>query len=132
MCINRPEELAALKAAGALVRQVLEVMQLAVRPGISTSALDEIGAETMRRHGGRSAPALVYGFPGANCISINEEAVHGIPGERKLEAGDVVKLDVTIEKDGFMADAAVTVPVGEVSDEKRRLIACAERAFQKA
>lgn len=132
MSINRPEELAALKAAGVLVRLVLEAMRQAVRPGITTSQLDEIGAETMRRNGGRSAPALIYGFPGANCISINEEAVHGIPGERKLQEGDLVKLDVTIEKDGFMADAAVTVAVGEVSEEKRRLISCAERAFQKA
>lgn len=132
MSINRPEELAALKAAGVLVRLVLKAMRQAVRPGITTSQLDEIGAETMRRNGGRSAPALIYGFPGANCISINEEAVHGIPGERKLQEGDLVKLDVTIEKDGFMADAAITVAVGEVSEEKRRLIACAERAFQKA
>ena len=132
MSINRPEELAALRAAGILVRLILEAMQQAVRPGISTSELDEIGAETMRRNGGRSAPALVYGFPGVNCISVNEEAVHGIPGDRKLEEGDLVKLDVTVEKDGFMADAAVTVPVGEVSDEKRRLTGCAERAFQKA
>lgn len=132
MSINRPEELAALRAAGILVRQILEAMQQAVRPGISTIEVDEIGADTMRRNGGRSAPALVYGFPGANCISVNEEAVHGIPGDRKLEEGDLVKLDVTVEKDGFMADAAVTVPVGEVSEEKHRLIGCAERAFQKA
>ena len=132
MSINRPEELAALKAAGILVRQILEAMQQAVRPGISTSELDQLGAETMRRHGGRSAPALVYGFPGTNCISVNEEAVHGIPGDRKLEEGDLVKLDVTVEKDGFMADAAITVPVGQVSEEKHRLIGCAERAFQKA
>lgn len=132
MSINRPEELAALKAAGILVRLMLQAMQQAVRPGISTSELDEIGAETMRRNGGRSAPALVYGFPGVNCISVNEEAVHGIPGDRKLEEGDLVKLDVTVEKDGFMADAAVTVAVGQVSEEKHRLIGCAERAFQKA
>ena len=67
-----------------------------------------------------------------NCISVNEEAVHGIPGNRQLEAGDLVKLDVTVEKDGFMADAAITVPVGEVTDERQRLIACAVRAFEKA
>jgi methionyl aminopeptidase len=74
----------------------------------------------------------VYGFPGVSCISVNDEAVHGIPGQRALASGDLVKLDVTIEKDGFMADAAVTVPVGEVTEEKRRLVACAERAFAKA
>jgi methionyl aminopeptidase len=67
-----------------------------------------------------------------NCISLNEEAVHGIPGGRQLREGDLVKLDVTVEKDGFMADAAVTVPVGEVTEECQRLMACAERAFAKA
>jgi methionyl aminopeptidase len=66
------------------------------------------------------------------CISVNEEAVHGIPGTRKLQEGDLVKLDVTVEKDGFMADAAITVPVGAVSDEDERLVACAERAFDDA
>ena len=67
-----------------------------------------------------------------NCISVNDEAVHGIPGKRALRSGDLVKLDVTIEKDGFMADAAVTVPVGEVTEERRQLVECAERAFRKA
>jgi methionyl aminopeptidase len=67
-----------------------------------------------------------------SCISLNDEAVHGIPGKRALQQGDLVKLDVTVEKDGFMADAAVTVPVGEVSEERQRLMACVERAFAKA
>ncbi len=67
-----------------------------------------------------------------SCISVNDEAVHGIPGPRALEDGDLVKLDVTIEKDGFMADAALTVAVGEVTEERRNLMACAERAFAKA
>jgi methionyl aminopeptidase len=61
----------------------------------------------------------VYGFPGALCISVNEEAIHGIPGDRVICEGDLVKLDVTVEKDGFMADAAVTVAVGKVSEEKQ-------------
>ncbi|MFZ0953492.1 MAG: type I methionyl aminopeptidase [Candidatus Sulfotelmatobacter sp.] len=132
MSINGPEELTGMRAAGAVVCLVLEAMKSAVRPGITTAELDEVGAAMMRQHGARSAPALVYGFPGVNCISLNEEAVHGIPGGRKLRDGDLVKLDVTIEKDGFMADAAVTVPVGEITEECRRLVACAERAFAKA
>jgi methionyl aminopeptidase len=86
----------------------------------------------MREEGAQSAPALVYQFPGSSCISLNDEAVHGIPRERTLEEGDIVKLDVTVEKNGYMADAALTVPVGEISPEKQRLIACAERAFGKA
>src|SRR6266567_59458 len=132
MSITCPEELAALRAAGAIVRRMLEAMKLAVRPGVETAELDEVGAGVMREHGARSAPQLVYKFPGVNCISLNDEAVHGVPGERELREGDLVKLDVTLEKDGYMADAAITVPVGRVSPQAERLIACAERAFHKA
>jgi methionyl aminopeptidase len=130
--INGPDELEGMQAAGAVVRLMLEAMRDEVRPGITTAELDEVGASVMRRHGAQSAPALVYQFPGVSCISVNDEAVHGIPGPRALEDGDLVKLDVTIEKNGFMADAALTVPVGEVTEERRNLMACAERAFSKA
>jgi len=132
MSINGPEELAGMRVAGAIVRCMLEAMKKAVRPGVTTSELDEVGATVMRERGAQSAPQLVYKFPGVNCISLNEEAVHGIPGDRTVREGDLVKLDVTIEKDGFMADAAETVAAGEVSEENQRLIACAERAFTKA
>src|SRR5580658_1692799 len=132
MSITGPEELAGMRAAGVIVGLMLSAMKSAVREGITTGELDQVGADVMVQHGARSAPALVYKFPGVNCISVNEEAVHGIPGKRALERGDLVKLDVTVEKDGFMADAAVTVPVGEVTEERQRLVACAERAFAKA
>lgn len=132
MSINEPGELAGMRAAGDIVRFMLEAMRDQVRPGITTAELDEVGAGVMRHHGAQSAPALVYGFPGVSCISLNEEAVHGIPGKRALQQGDLVKLDVTIEKNGFMADAAFTVPVGEVTEERKKLVACAERAFAKA
>ena len=130
--ITTPEELERMRAVGAIVHRVLEEMKQAVKPGLTTAALDAIGDKVMRDQGAQSAPALVYRFPGRSCISLNDEAVHGIPGDRVLQEGDLVKLDVTVEKDGFMADAAVTVPVGTVSEEKARLVACAERAFQKA
>jgi len=130
--INGPEELQGMRAAGRVVRQMIEAMARAVRPGVTTAQLDKVGAEVMQQQGAKSAPALVYQFPGTSCISLNDEAVHGIPNDRAVREGDLVKLDVTIEKDGFMADAAVTVPVGAVSEESQRLIACAERAFTKA
>jgi len=114
------------------VRRVLEAMKRQVRPGITTGELDPIGAAVIQENGARSAPATVYNFPGANCISLNEEAVHGVPGARALQVGDLLKLDVTIEKDGFMADAAETVAVGKVTPEAERLMACARRAFEKA
>jgi methionyl aminopeptidase len=132
LSITTPEELEHLKAVGAVVYHVLDAMKQGVRPGVTTAELDAIGDKVMREEGAQSAPALVYQFPGSSCISLNDEAVHGIPRERKLEEGDIVKLDVTVEKNGYMADAALTVPVGEISPEKQRLIACAERAFGKA
>ncbi len=121
-----------MRAAGKVVRKMIEAMKQAVRPGVTTRELDEVGAEVMRQQGAKSGPRMVYQFPGTSCISLNDEAVHGIPGDRVVKAGDLVKLDVTIEKDGFMADAAVTVAVGEVPEASRRLIECAERAFEKA
>lgn len=132
MSINGPEELEGMRTAGHIVREMIAAMARAVWPGVTTAQLDKIGADVMEQHGAKSAPAMVYQFPGTSCISLNEEAVHGIPKDRAIGEGDLVKLDVTVEKDGFMADAAVTVPVGTVSEENQRLIACAERAFSKA
>src|SRR5260221_964176 len=128
MSIDGPHELEGMRAVGAVVRVMLEAMKNEVRPGITTAELDDVGAGVMRQHGAQSAPAMVYQFPGVSCISVNDEAVHGIPGPRALQDGDLVKLDVTIEKDGFMADATLSVPVGDVTEERQNLIACAERA----
>ena len=132
MSIQDEHDLESLRAVGRVVRQVLDAMKAEVRPGVSTRYLDEVGARVMEQNGARSAPSMVYKFPGASCISLNDEAVHGIPGDRRLSEGDLVKLDVTVEKDGYMADAAVTVPVGRVSRQAEQLIACAEQAFHRA
>jgi len=132
MSIQDEQELVHLKEVGRIVRQILDAMKAEVRPGVSTQYLDDVGARVMQANGARSAPQMVYKFPGANCISLNDEAVHGIPGDRELKEGDLVKLDVTVEKDGYMADAAMTVPVGRVSKQAEQLMLCAERAFHKA
>jgi methionyl aminopeptidase len=133
MSIDDERDLEGLRATGRIVRAALEAMRDAVAPGVTTAELDAIGARVMREHGARSAPQLVYRFPGVSCISVNDEVVHGIPSEkRRLAEGDLVKLDVTFEKDGYMADAAITVAVGEVSPRARALAECAERAFGKA
>jgi methionyl aminopeptidase len=132
MSIQEEHELLSLKAVGRIVRMVLTAMKDEVRPGVSTEYLDEVGARVMKQNGARSAPSMVYRFPGANCISLNDEAVHGVPGPRDIKEGDLVKLDVTLEKDGYMADAAITVPAGSVSSQAQQLMDCAERAFQQA
>jgi len=129
MSIETAEELLGMQRAGEVTRSTLNAMKAAVRPGITTGELDEIGASVMRSLGGRSAPKLVYGFPGQNCISVNEQIVHGVPGLRKLMDGDLVKLDVTVEVGGFMADACETVGVGAIKQEDKRLMDCAQRAF---
>jgi len=132
MSIQDNEELEAMREAGRIVEECLREMQARVRPGVTTTELNRIGAEVLRRNGARSAPMLVYGFPAETCISVNDEIVHGIPSERTLHDGDMVTLDVTAEKNGFMADAAVTVVAGEAGDEARALIECVERAFREA
>lgn len=129
MTIGSSSELAGLERVGALVGRALRVMEQEARPGLSTAQLDDIGAAFLRRHGARSAPQLSYGFPGFTCISVNEQIVHGVPGARLLAPGDVVKIDVTAELDGFVADAAITVILPPVSAEARRLRRCAKRAF---
>ncbi len=133
MCIETEDDLAGMRAAGHVVRLALEAMRMAVEPGISTAQLDTIGGRIFAQHGARSAPSLVYDFPGTNCISVNDEIVHGIPSKKRvLASGDLVKLDVTAELNGYMADAAITVPVGRVSARAQKLIDCAEAAFEKA
>lgn len=133
MSIKNYAELRALKEVGRIVRLALEAMAGRVCAGVSTGELADIGGAVMRENGARSAPALVYGFPGDVLISLNDEAVHGVPAySRKIRAGDLVKLDVTFEKNGYMADAAVTVAVQPVSEDAKRLVACCEEAFQKA
>ncbi len=132
MSVDSAEELDGLRRAGRVVAETIAAMREAVRPGATTIELDAIAAGVFERAGARSAPRLVYAFPGETCISVNDEAVHGVPGRRALEPGDLVSLDVTAELDGYMADAAVTIPVGRVSDQAARLLRAAEDAFNAA
>lgn len=132
MTIETDEDLQAMMRVGALVARTLNELRALVRPGISTGELDLRGERALSGAGARSAPRIVYGFPGALCISVNDEAAHGIPGERILAVGDLVKIDLTAELDGYMADAAITVGVGRVSPARRKLTACAASALQNA
>ena len=122
MSIDDPDELAALQAAGRVVAETLREMARRVRPGITTGDLDDVAAQVFARHGARSAPAITYDFPGTVCISVDDECVHGIPGRRRLREGQLVKLDVTAELDGYYADACRTVPVGRVRGREQRLV----------
>jgi methionyl aminopeptidase len=100
MTVESDRDLAGLRSAGRVVRLAIEAMKANLQPGMTTADLDAIGAEVFERHGACSAPQLVYDFPGVNCICVNDEAVHGVPGDRIIEPGDLVKIDVTAELDG--------------------------------
>ncbi|RPJ36453.1 MAG: type I methionyl aminopeptidase [Chloroflexi bacterium] len=132
MTIDSPDDIVRLKRIGRIVALTLKEMQENVRPGITTAELDEIGAAVLKQHGARSAPQLAYNFPGATCISINDEAAHGIPGSRQVQPGDLVNLDVSAELDEVYADAALTIPVLPVDTQRHNLVLCSQRALKKA
>jgi methionyl aminopeptidase len=132
MSIETPEELAALQAIGAIVRETLDVLEAATVAGVTTGELDALARDLAVTRHAVSAPAAVYGFPGTVLISVNDEVVHGVPGARRIATGDIVKLDVTLQKDGYVADAARTVLVGETPDVAARLADTARRALDAA
>jgi len=122
MTISSEEQLERLKAIGRVCALARDAMAAALRPGVTTAELDAIGAAILAKHGARSAPALTYDFPGATCISVNEEAAHGIPGPRIIAAGDLVNIDVSAELDGVFADTGASYLVA--SDDARLARLC--------
>jgi len=116
------DEIEAIRAAARIVAQTIGMLRQEVRPGVTTAELDRLAETFIRDHGARPAFKGYRGFPASICPAVNDEVVHGIPGERRLAEGDIVGLDVGVEKDGFYGDAAVTVPVGEVSAQARKLL----------
>jgi methionyl aminopeptidase len=132
MSIESKADLEALKRAGRIVALILAELRSKVVPGVTTAAIDRECAALLARYGARSGPQRAYGFPGSLCVSVNDEAVHGVPRTRTIHPGDVVKLDLVAEQDGYFADAAVTVTVPPVSATARQLAKCARRAFQRA
>ena len=125
------QEIEAIRAAAQLVARTLRMLGREIRPGVTTAELDRLAEEFIRDHGGRPAFKGYRGFPAAICPSVNEEVVHAIPGPRALRDGDLVGIDVGVEKDGFYGDCAFTFPVGEVSGEAGRLMEVARDALRK-
>jgi methionyl aminopeptidase len=121
-----------MRNAGAVVRAVFERMRAAARPGVTTAELDAMGQRMLAARGARSAPQLYYDFPGATCISVNEEAAHGIPGRRRLKRGDVVNIDVSAELDGYVADMGQSFVVGRSRRAEQRICDAVERAVAAA
>jgi methionyl aminopeptidase len=111
--ITTEEQLEKLKAIGRICAVAREAMAAAMRPGMTTLELDEIGAKILAENGALSAPIVTYDFPGHTCISVNEEIAHGIPGDRVLREGDLVNIDVSAEKDGVFADCGASYVLGK-------------------
>lgn len=129
MTITNRSDLDGMIRVGRLVGLAHAWLATQIEAGMTTAELDERGARFLRAHGARSAPQLTYGFPGFNLISVNDEIVHGIPGPRRLEPGDLVKLDITAELDGFVADAARTIPLPGGPPVAKRLARAARQSF---
>ena len=132
MSIESHADWEGLRAAARVARLTLDTLAEQVRPGVTTGELDETAAQLFAAHGARSAPAFTYGFPRTVLISVNDEVVHGIPGARRITSGDIVKLDVTVETGGYIADAARSVVVKPASATAHNLVICARAAFHAA
>jgi methionyl aminopeptidase len=132
MTIEDEDDVAALGRIGRIVSQVLQQMLDAAKPGMTTRELDAFGAKLLEKERARSAPILMYDFPGATCISINEQAAHGVPGDRVIRAGDVLNVDVSAELEGYYADTGGTRVVSPTNALKTRLCHAARTALAEA
>ncbi len=132
MTIESQRDVDGLMRVGRVVAEVLQEMLAAIEPGITTQELDQLGQKLLTQHGARSAPRLAYEFPGATCISINEEAAHGIPGARRICAGDVVNIDVSAELNGYFADTGATRVVPPTTALTSRLCVATQQALKEA
>jgi methionyl aminopeptidase len=129
MVIASEDELTKLKDIGRICAEAVEVMAKALEPGITTRELDDIGRKVLESAGAQSAPEVCYKFPGATCISVNEEVAHGIPGDRIIQAGDLVNIDVSAVKDGFFSDTGASFAVPPVKREIEKLCRDGRRAL---
>jgi len=132
MSINSEKDLEGLRRIGKIVARCLKFMHAQLEPGMTTLELDAIGGKFLSAHGARSAPQLTYNFPGFTCISVNEEAAHGIPGARVLKAGDLVNIDVSAELDGYFADTGGSAIIPPESKLHLQICATAKKALENA
>jgi len=132
MSISSEKDLEGLRKIGKIVARCLQHMHQSLEPGITTGELDTVGGEFLAAHGARSAPRLTYNFPGHTCISVNEEAAHGIPGSKVLKAGDLVNIDVSAELGGYFADTGGSAIIPPQSKLHLQICAVAKSALEKA
>lgn len=130
--LRSPKELDHIRASGRLVARIHAELARVIRPGVTTGELDLLAEELIREAGARPAFKGYRGFPKSVCASIDEEVVHGIPGKRRLEEGNILSLDIGVELDGYFGDMAVTHPVGKISRAARKLLTVTQKALAEA
>jgi methionyl aminopeptidase len=129
MTISNEDDLNKLQDIGRIVANTLEAMAAVLEPGMTTAELDLIGRQLLDKAGARSGPELVYDFPGATCISVNEQIAHGIPGSRRIQAGDLVNIDISAEKNGVYADTGASFSVPPTTNAVKKLCRDGRRAM---
>ena len=129
--IKSDTEIAAMRKAGIIVADILQKISERVRPGVKTKEFDIIAETELEMRRATSSFRGYHGFPASICVSVNDEIVHGIPGEKTLYEGDIVSLDFGAIYEGFQGDAAITVPVGKISPTAQRLIDTTREALEK-
>lgn len=127
--IKSKNEINLMRTAGKVIANLFEVLERAIKPGVTTLELDRIAEEFIIKNDCKPAFKGLYGFPASICTSINEEVVHGIPSLRKLKEGDIISIDLGATYKGYNADAARTFPVGEISEEAQKLIEVTKNSF---
>lgn len=130
--VKSAEEIDKMRVAGRLASEVLQTAAKAVKVGATTGEIDALAAELIAERDATATFLNYRGFPGSICISVNEEVVHGIGGDRKIQPGDLVSIDIGVTKDGWIGDNAVTVPVGPMTDEAKKLLAATEESLFQA
>ena len=130
--IKSDEEIAIMRKCGGILAAILDKLRRVTRPGIRTAQLDTIVAEEAAKRGVIPSFKHYRGFPANLCVSVNDEIVHGIPGERILKEGDIVSLDVGAKLDGFHTDAAITIGLGRISKQAEELIAVTEGSLESS
>ncbi|AOR22424.1 type I methionyl aminopeptidase [Clostridium taeniosporum] len=123
------DEIALMRKAGRIVAETLLLLEEKIKPGITTAELDKVAEEFITKHGAKPSFKGLYGFPSSLCISVNEQVVHGIPGNYKIKDGDIVSIDCGAFINGFHGDAARTFPIGEVTNDAKRLIDVTKESF---
>ena len=126
-----PGEIERMRAANALVAEVLAELAAMVKPGVTTQDLDTVAERLVREGGAEPAFKGYRGYPATLCASVNEQVVHGIPSTRQLVEGDILSLDMGVKLNGFFGDSAVTVPVGRIGDDAQRLLQVTQEALQR-